>query len=87
MRPAVLAVFGLVVLVASGIWAADPFATPPAAGTYGEADIVIVVGERPGLLALTGPRLGLLLGVGLILLALGWQLARRRRRTYDHVDA
>jgi hypothetical protein len=87
IKPSVIAALGFLVLVVSGAWAAGLLASPPPDGVYAEADIVITVGETSGLLPVTGAQLGLSIGAGLLLVSVGWALARRSSQTSEELRA
>jgi hypothetical protein len=86
-KPGTLALLAILLLAVSGAWAADLFAAPPPSGVYGEADIVIHVGESSRALAITGAQFGLLIGAGLLLVSVGWALVRRSSPTREEVTA
>lgn len=83
-KPLALGILGAVTLAVSGAWAAGWFDTSSAEGTYGQADVAITVGAAsPDFLPITLPQTGMLLGVGLMLIALLWA-GKSKRRTSSH---
>ncbi len=80
MRPSVLTLIGAAILLVSSVVMAvsGPPSTLPE-GVLAEDTITVIVGDA-GILPITGAELGLLIGAGLLLVSLGWYLARRRRQ-------
>jgi hypothetical protein len=73
-------------MAASGAWA---YLTQPPSyvpeGVLAEDTVTVVVGEASGILPITGPQVGLLIGTGLLLVAVGWALARRSKKASDEL--
>lgn len=77
MRAFRLAVLATLILVGSGVWALWPAPAPSGpAGTIASDRIEIAVAGSSSMLSF-GPAYGLMLGLGLLLLAAGWHLKQR----------
>lgn len=81
MTPKLLTIIGVLIMAASSAvmaFASSSSAAP--AGAIAEDTITTTVGEAAsGILPITGAQLGLLVGVGLLLVSLGWYLVSRRK--------
>ena len=88
MKPSMLALLALLVLVVSGAWEVSNMlgSSSSAGNVYGGADIAITVGEPASTLPVTGAQFGMLVGAGLLLVALGWALLEYRRRQQERAE-
>lgn len=82
MGPRVLAVLGVVVMAASGVWwFLDGREAPLPEGAVAGTSVTIQVGEGAGGWPLTWPQTGVAAGAVLLVAGLIWALAARRRAT------
>ena len=90
MRPWILAVVGALLLIGSGASALGLFASSSAPeGSIAEDSITITVTEEvTRILPITGASIVMLVGLGLLLVAAGWSVARRRSsKTQELIDS